>query len=619
MPLARKAPNDWPPVPSSWMWIVLSGKPSGCTLVMAPDNIAPTDRLTLRATSMNCTFSPLSMAGRQRSIRIRSRLFSRPWSCSSWWKRGTSGGTLGRANRRPKSSPLAFQCSMPFLMSSRSLRPIRSSNLRMPSCAMIWRTSSATKKKKLTTCSGLPANFLRSTGSCVATPTGQVLRWHLRIMMQPSTTSGAVAKPNSSAPRIAPITTSRPVFIWPSTWTQILPQVAAGLHLAVDLDADSASQPIQNQCLLGLREAKLPRRARMLDRRPRGGAGAAVVAGDGDVVRFALGHARRDRADADLGHELHRDGRLRVRVLEVVDELREVFDRIDVVVRRRRDELHSRSRVAYLGDVLRYLAAGELATLAGLRPLCDLDLQHLGAREVLGGDAEAAGSDLLDLRLERVALAEFDVGFHPALAQAGHQRFARLDGRVTAPVLAAFARVRPAADAVHGDRERGVRLGRDRAERHRAGGEALHDLGGGFDFLDRPRLALAEAELEQAAERHVPLRLVVDHGGVLLVGGVLVLAGRMLQLGDRVGRPGVVLAAHAPRVLAAGVEHRREHRVGRVEGIAVDADRLLGDVEEPDALDVGRGAGEVLLDQRPCQADRFEDLRAGIGHVGGDG
>src|SRR5690348_12971753 len=73
---------------------------------------------------------------------------------------------------------------MPFFISSSSLRPIRSSNLRMPSCAMISRTSSAIKKKKFTTCSGWPLNFARSTGSCVATPTGQVFRWHLRIMMR---------------------------------------------------------------------------------------------------------------------------------------------------------------------------------------------------------------------------------------------------------------------------------------------------------------------------------------------------------------------------------------------------------------------------------------------------
>ena len=69
------------------------------------------------------------------------------------------------------------------------------------------------------TCSGRPTKRLRSTGSCVATPTGQVFKWHLRIMMQPAATSGAVAKPNSSAPSRAPTTTSRPVRRPPSTCT----------------------------------------------------------------------------------------------------------------------------------------------------------------------------------------------------------------------------------------------------------------------------------------------------------------------------------------------------------------------------------------------------------------
>ena len=51
----------------------------------------------------------------------------------------------------------------------------------------------------------------------MAIPTGQVLRWQTRIMMQPIAISGAVEKPNSSAPSSAPTTTSRPVLIWPST------------------------------------------------------------------------------------------------------------------------------------------------------------------------------------------------------------------------------------------------------------------------------------------------------------------------------------------------------------------------------------------------------------------
>ena len=50
-------------------------------------------------------------------------------------------------------------------------------------------------------------------------PTGHVLRWQTRIMMQPIAISGAVEKPTSSAPSSAAITTSRPVFIWPSAST----------------------------------------------------------------------------------------------------------------------------------------------------------------------------------------------------------------------------------------------------------------------------------------------------------------------------------------------------------------------------------------------------------------
>ena len=75
------------------------------------------------------------------------------------------------------------------------------------------------KRMKLTACAGSPANFLRSAGFWVATPTGQVSRWQTRIMMQPSDTSAAVANPNSSAPSSAAMTTSRPVLSWPSVST----------------------------------------------------------------------------------------------------------------------------------------------------------------------------------------------------------------------------------------------------------------------------------------------------------------------------------------------------------------------------------------------------------------
>ena len=99
--------------------------------------------------------------------------------------------------------------------------PMASSMVRNPSSASSSRTSVAMYSKKFTTNSGLPVKRLRSSGFWVATPTGQVSRWQTRIITQPDTTSGAVANPNSSAPSRAAITTSRPVFSWPSTCTTI--------------------------------------------------------------------------------------------------------------------------------------------------------------------------------------------------------------------------------------------------------------------------------------------------------------------------------------------------------------------------------------------------------------
>ncbi len=126
--------------------------------------------------------------------------------------------------------------------------------------------------------------------------------------------------------------------------------VAPGLDLPVHLDDDPVAKTVEDEGLLGLGEPELPRTAGVLEARQRRGAGAAVVPRDEDDVGVRLAHARRDRADADLGDELDVDPGLRVGVLEVVDELGEILDRVDVVVRRRRDEPDARRRVPGLGD-----------------------------------------------------------------------------------------------------------------------------------------------------------------------------------------------------------------------------------------------------------------------------
>ena len=165
--------------------------------------------------------------------------------------------------------------------------------------------------------------------------------------------------------------------------------LAPGLEAAVDPEPHPAAQVVGHQGLLRVGQAQLPRHAGVLDRRQRAGAGASVRSAEVDHVGQRLDDAGRDGADPAGGHQLHRHlGR--VDLLEVVDQLGQVLDRVDVVVRGRRDQPDAGLGVAQPGDLARHLVARELAALARLRALGHLDLDLVGEGEVLRRHTEAA-------------------------------------------------------------------------------------------------------------------------------------------------------------------------------------------------------------------------------------
>ena len=120
------------------------------------------------------------------------------------------------------------------------------------------------------------------------------------------------------------------------------------------------------------------------------------------------------------------------------------------MVRGRRDQADARGGVPGARDPRVDLGRRQLAALAGLGALGELDLDVVGVRQVHARDAEPAGGDLLD-------------------------RAAALGVEQAVEVFAALTGVGLGAEAVHGDGERLVRLLRDGAVAHRAGGEALDD------------------------------------------------------------------------------------------------------------------------------------------------
>src|SRR5207249_749416 len=148
-------------------------------------------------------------------------------------------------------------------------------------------------------------------------------------------------------------------------------------------------------------------------------------------------------------------------------QLREVFDGIDVMVRRRRDEADAGRCAADFGDPRIHFRAGKFAAFAGFRALRHLDLEFLRVDEVIARHAETTGGDLFDGGVFRIAV-----------------RFPDVPGRV----FAAFAGIAPAADAVHRDGERFVRFLADRTVTHRAGLETFDDGVHRLDLLDGQRL-----------------------------------------------------------------------------------------------------------------------------------
>ena len=372
--------------------------------------------------------------------------------------------------------------------------------------------------------------------------------------------------------------------------------VAASLELSVGLHHYAAAQVVGDQDLLGLGQTQFPRQAGVfngrLGRRP----GAAVVAAYQHHVAVALGHTRGNGTDAYLGHQLHVNAGLGVDILQVVNQLRQVFDGVDVVMGRRRNKLHARRGMTHPADEVIHLMTGKLAALAGLGSLGHLDLQVGGVDQVIGGYAEATRCNLLDGAVAGIAV---------------------FVGSVAVEVLAALAGVAAGADAVHGDGHGLVGFLTDGTEGRGAGGEPPDYLLGRLHLVQRHRVA-AGLEIQQTAQGGKLATLVVDRLAELLVRLPVIGAGGVLELGDGVGVPLVDLAVAAPLVSPTGVQVQGCVNLVLREGKVVPLQLLFLHHLQADALDAGRSPGEVLVDKVLVQAHGLENLGALVALHGGN-
>ena len=270
------------------------------------------------------------------------------------------------------------------------------------------------------------------------------------------------------------------------------------------------------------------------------------------------------------------------------------------MMRRGRNQSHAGNGVTHLGDVLRHLVPGQLTAFTGLGPLRHLDLNLVGADQVLLRHAETAGGDLLDAASETVALFKRHLRHNAVLTENIRKRLACLYRAlaetqllgVTPRIFTAFAGIGLTADAVHCHSQCCVSFCGNRPKRHGARGKAADDVLCRFHRLERNRRTAFGLKAQQAAQRHLTAALVVDDAGVFLIGLVILFTRRFLQFDDRLRRPHVLFAFSAPRVLSAHVKFTLGVRINAVSG-GVLVNGFLHDVKKPEALNTRGSSAEI--------------------------
>ena len=239
-----------------------------------------------------------------------------------------------------------------------------------------------------------------------------------------------------------------------------LDHVRARTNASAHHQRNFAADPFLAQALVHARKGEFHGNAHVVPDPRRRRARAPAESVDRNDVRAAPRNAARDRRNVVHRRDFDDDGLLIPRRLfERIDELAQILDGINVVVRRGADRVRALGDHAGLGNFAHDLRPGQVSADSGLRALSHLDLDRRARGQIILMYAEPPRRDLHH-------------GVRAVL--------------VKVLVQSALARVVQGSEFLGGFRERGMRVVTDRAVTHRRKQngrfECDHGLALGQDF-----------------------------------------------------------------------------------------------------------------------------------------
>ena len=115
-------------------------------------------------------------------------------------------------------------------------------------------------------------------------------------------------------------------------------------------------------------------------------------------------NSRGYRAYSHLCNQLYGNTRPRIHIFQIENQLGQILNRINIVMRRRRNQSYSGDRVADPGNHVVHFMARQLSAFSRLCTLRDLDLQIVRINHVVGGNAEAGRGHLLNRAAAQIAV-----------------------------------------------------------------------------------------------------------------------------------------------------------------------------------------------------------------------
>ena len=256
---------------------------------------------------------------------------------------------------------------------------------------------------------------------------------------------------------------------------------------------------------MGLCQSQLPGKSGIVDGVSRCRTGTAVIAGYQDDLGSRLGYTGCYGSHTGFRYQFYGDSCLGVGIFQIIDQLRQILNGINVVMRGRRDQGHTGCGVSGLGDPGIYLSSGQMSALAGFCSLCHLDLNLLCTYQVTAGNTKTSTGYLLDCGTTVQSV--------------------RSDGQ-TIQVLTAFTGIALTVQMIHGDGHGLMSLLGYGTVGHGTGLESGHNGLYRLYFLNRHTL-FRIIEVHQSSEILDGI-FVVYHGSVLLEHLVITASGGFL-------------------------------------------------------------------------------------------